>query len=114
MLDRCQEYQKRRGEERKKKEEARVLVSYIGYSNIILGLYRDNGKENGNYYNGLYKFLVSYAATTTCREAKPLTLNANPSAQYPRAVQSLRAREEQRQKEEEEQDPGRGLGLARL
>ena len=20
----------------------------------ILGLYRDNGKENGNYYNGLY------------------------------------------------------------
>ena len=24
-------------------------TSYIG---IILGLYRDNGKENGNYYNG--------------------------------------------------------------
>ena len=22
----------------------------------ILGLYRDNGKENGNYYNGLYRF----------------------------------------------------------
>ena len=22
---------------------------------IILGLYRDNGKENGNYYNGLYR-----------------------------------------------------------
>ena len=21
---------------------------------VILGLYRDNGKENGNYYNGLY------------------------------------------------------------
>ena len=22
---------------------------------VILGLYRDNGKEKGNYYNGLYK-----------------------------------------------------------
>ena len=22
---------------------------------VILGLYGDNGKENGNYYNGLYK-----------------------------------------------------------
>ena len=22
---------------------------------ILLGLYRDNGKENGNYYNGLYR-----------------------------------------------------------
>ena len=21
---------------------------------LLLGLYRDNGKENGNYYNGLY------------------------------------------------------------
>ena len=26
--------------------------SYIGY---ILGLYGENGKENGNYYNGLYR-----------------------------------------------------------
>ena len=26
-----------------------------GYIGIILGLYRDNGKENGNYYNGLYR-----------------------------------------------------------
>ena len=25
---------------------------YIG---IILGLYWDNGKEDGNYYNGLYR-----------------------------------------------------------
>ena len=22
---------------------------------VIEGIYRDNGKENGNYYNGLYK-----------------------------------------------------------
>ena len=27
------------------------LVSY-NYNKIILGLYRDNGKENGNYYIG--------------------------------------------------------------
>ena len=29
------------------------------YSIIIgfmLGLYKDNGKDNGNYYNGLYRF----------------------------------------------------------
>ena len=26
-------------------------IVIIGY---ILGLYRDDGKENGNYYNGLY------------------------------------------------------------
>ena len=25
---------------------------------VILGLYRDTGKENGNYYNGLYRFRV--------------------------------------------------------
>ena len=28
---------------------------HIGYSPNILGLYRDNGKENRNYYNGLYR-----------------------------------------------------------
>ena len=27
-------------------------MGIIGY---ILGLYRDNGKEHGNYYNGLYR-----------------------------------------------------------
>ena len=35
---------------------------YRDYIGDILGLYRDNGKENGNYYNGLYrgqKVLVS-------------------------------------------------------
>ena len=25
---------------------------YWGYTKAILGLYGDNGKENGNYYNG--------------------------------------------------------------
>ena len=26
---------------------------YIGLIRYILGLHRDNGKENGNYYNGV-------------------------------------------------------------
>ena len=26
---------------------------YRGYIGVILGLYRDNGKEHGNYYNGV-------------------------------------------------------------
>ena len=29
-------------------------TTIMGYIRIILGLYWDNGKENGNYYNGLY------------------------------------------------------------
>ena len=29
-----------------------VCLGIIGY---ILGLYRDSGKENGNYYSGLYR-----------------------------------------------------------
>ena len=28
--------------------------TYRGYIGYILGLYGDNGKENGNYYNGSY------------------------------------------------------------
>ena len=28
---------------------------YRGYIGVILRLYRDNGKDNGNYYNGLYR-----------------------------------------------------------
>ena len=28
---------------------------YIGIIGYILGLYKDNGREHGNYYNGLYK-----------------------------------------------------------
>ena len=28
------------------------LKGYRGYIGVILGLYRDNGKENGNYYLG--------------------------------------------------------------
>ena len=24
------------------------------------GIYRDNGKENGNYYNGLYRVIYGY------------------------------------------------------
>ena len=27
----------------------------------ILGLYRDNGKENGNYYNGLYRGYIGFS-----------------------------------------------------
>ena len=30
-----------------------VLITGLGFRDI-LGIYRDNGKENGNYYNGLY------------------------------------------------------------
>ena len=29
-------------------------TTIMGYIGVILGLYWDNGKENGNYYNGLY------------------------------------------------------------
>ena len=28
---------------------------WAGRKWVILGLYRDNGKENGNYYNGFYR-----------------------------------------------------------
>ena len=31
-----------------------TILGYIGILGYILGLYRDNGKENGNYYIGLY------------------------------------------------------------
>ena len=31
---------------------------YRVYIGIILGLYRDNGKEHGNYYNGLYRVYI--------------------------------------------------------
>ena len=36
----------------KKMETA--IMRRIGIIGHILGLYRENGKENGNYYNGLY------------------------------------------------------------
>ena len=29
-----------------------TTMGYIGIIRYILGLYWDNGKENGNYYNG--------------------------------------------------------------
>ena len=32
-----------------------MLISAPRY---IQGLYRDNGKENGDYYNGLYKGII--------------------------------------------------------
>ena len=32
-----------------------IIMGYIGIIGYILGLYWDNGKENGNYYNGLYR-----------------------------------------------------------
>ena len=31
-----------------------IIRLYWGYIGVIVGLYGDNGKENGNYYNGLY------------------------------------------------------------
>ena len=33
--------------------EARGTLSYWGYIRVILGVYWDNGKENGSYYIGL-------------------------------------------------------------
>ena len=30
-----------------------ILGLYLAYIGVILGLYRDDGKENGNYYNGV-------------------------------------------------------------
>ena len=30
-------------------------MGYVGVIGYIWGLYWDNGKENGNYYNGLYR-----------------------------------------------------------
>ena len=40
----------------KRTETTRDYRGYIGIIRVILGLYRDNGKENGNYYSilGLY------------------------------------------------------------
>ena len=32
-----------------------TIMGYMGIIGYILGFYRDNGKENGNYYNGLYR-----------------------------------------------------------
>ena len=34
--------------------EATIMV-YIGIIRYILGLYGNNGKENGSYHNGLYR-----------------------------------------------------------
>ena len=36
----------------KKMETIGIIVVFIGITWYILGLYRDNGKENGNYYLG--------------------------------------------------------------
>ena len=30
-----------------------TIMGHIGIIGYILGIYRDNGKENGNYYNGV-------------------------------------------------------------
>ena len=32
-----------------------TIMGYLGIVGYILGYYWDNGKENGNYYNGLYR-----------------------------------------------------------
>ena len=38
---------------------------YRDYIRVILGLYWDNGKENGNYYNGFYRGFIGL-----CRDRK--------------------------------------------
>ena len=35
---------------------------YKGIIGVILGLYRDSGKENGNYYNGLHRDCIGISA----------------------------------------------------
>ena len=37
-----------------------VAKNCLGVYNIILGLYRDNGKENRNYLNGGYIYIYVY------------------------------------------------------
>ena len=32
-----------------------LRIKFLLNRGIIYGLYRDNGKENGNYFNGLYR-----------------------------------------------------------
>ena len=32
-----------------------TIMGYIGIIGYILGYYWDNGRENGKYYNGLYR-----------------------------------------------------------
>ena len=39
----------------KKIEAAVVYGDYIGITGYTLTVYRDNGKENGNCYTGLYR-----------------------------------------------------------
>ena len=34
--------------------EKKMKTTIMGYVGVMLGLYWENGKENGNYYNGLY------------------------------------------------------------
>ena len=33
--------------------ENKMETTIMGYARVILGLYRDNGKEHGNYYSGI-------------------------------------------------------------
>ena len=35
-------------------------MGYIGIIGYMLVIYRDNGKEHGNYYNGLYRYCRVY------------------------------------------------------
>ena len=50
---------------------------------VILGLYRENGKENGNYYSilGFYwdNGKENYPEPQTLNPKKPSTLNPKPS-----------------------------------
>ena len=32
-----------------------MATTIMGYIGVAKGLYRDSGKEDGNYYNGLYR-----------------------------------------------------------
>ena len=46
------------GDNGKENGKYRDYRGYIGIVGYILGLYRDNGKENGNCYNGFILWLI--------------------------------------------------------
>ena len=50
--------------------ETRAQLGYLDNIGVILGLYRDNGKENGNYYNELYRDYRDYNEQHPSRNSK--------------------------------------------
>ena len=43
----------------------KTTILYRDYMEVILGIYWDNGKENGNYYIGLYMDLQRHSYKVT-------------------------------------------------